>query len=369
MAFGAEAPALVAAAGSPSHVIGSGRRRRGPRFLCGERTATAVNSLRFCAAFLLFCFASGTEFASAQHWPDQFLGEYQIADARSGSMGGTPAIGGDVTIHGQGAGAVLTGTCSGCEDGCPACVDPLWLSISADFLWLGRSRVLDDVPFDVKAGVQGNIAFGDPEGRAFEMGYFGVSDQPGDVVFDAGGNTFYLAYESHLHNVDLNYRLDPYWRITTLFGFRWIHQAETFEIQDVATPTNMSIDEVRNDLVGAQIGFKMPLWDRGGWFRAEVLCKAGAYHNEMNLRSDFRIGGASLYGTSNFNTVSYAGEVHLSAVWQIHRNLLFRTEYVGLWLTDVATVADNLDVALGTSPWLLDQVNYHGGNLGIEMRW
>ena len=308
--------------------------------------------------------ASAAALFRVKHWPDQFR-PVRIADSRSESAGG-PAVDSSGEYAADAFGG---GTCHGCTDGCSLCCDPQWLSISADLIWLGRSRVEDDVPFDVKAGVQGSIAFGDPEGRALEMGYFGVVDQPGDVIFVSGADTFHLGYESHLHNVDFNYRLDPYWRITPLVGFRWIHQAETYQVEDVATPTSMSIDEVRNDLIGAQLGFKMPLWDRGGWFRAELLCKAGAYHNEMNLRSDFRIAGASLYGTSNFNTVSYAGEVHLSAVWQVHRHLLFRTGYVGLWLTDVAAAADNLNVALGSAPWQLGQVNYHGGQLGLEMRW
>jgi len=323
---------------------------------------------RFSTAILVIALAAWAEYASAQHWPEQVTEHYRVAEANGGSLEGR-SLGASGPIVSYGDGAGLAGECQGCDVGCPECVDPLWLAVSADFVWLGRSRVLDDLPFDVKGGVRGEVAFGRPDGRAFEMGYLGVVDQPGDIVFESGGDTFYLVYESHLHNVDLNYRLNPRWGITPLLGFRWIHQAETFEIEDASTPTSMSFDELRNDLIGAQLGFKVPLWDRGGWFRAEMLMKAGVYHNEMNLRSDFQIGGAALSGSRNFNTVSYAGEVQLSAVWQINRHLLFRTGYVGLWLTDVAAVADNLDVALGTSPWLLDSVNYHGGQLGIELRW
>jgi len=201
---------------------------------------------------------------------------------------------------------------------------------------------------------------------------------------------------SSLQSAEINFREPLGWGATTfLVGFRWFQWREnwamTDQFENPENPSTTGTDNWRtncmNNLYGGQIGLDSVLWNRGqGGMRLEGLVKAGAYYNAANQSSAYDYlsyqGGAPIFGFSRAITVNgpagtaFTGEVGLTGVVPLRRNLDLRVGYFGLWLSGLAQPTRQLsgqtlnqfDPPSGTLT-TNGSVVLQGVSLGLEGRW
>ena len=206
----------------------------------------------------------------------------------------------------------------------------------------------------------------------------------------AGGlNAASVRLTSALQSAELNRRWC--WGSCTQFlaGFRWLQWQETAAITDayaVGTPDfgqDVYTTGCSNNLFGGQIGVDTPLWQPSKSFRLEGLVKTGAYYNSANQSSSYQnfVGGAPFESNSvsvanSPATCSFAGELGLTGVVSMTRNLDFRIGYFGLWLTSIAQPTNQLSgqVLVPAAPahgslTTNGNVVLQGLSLGLEGRW
>ena len=197
-----------------------------------------------------------------------------------------------------------------------------------------------------------------------------------------------------LQSAEINFREPLGWGSTRfLAGFRWLQWWETWSMVDQFTapndPTITGTDNWRNNclnnLYGGQIGLDSMLWNSGKGFRLEGLVKAGAYYNAASQTSAYDYVTVAPFSFSNGITVNspancaFVGEVGLTGVVPLRKNLDLRCGYFGLWLSGLAqptrqlsgqtiTQAQSVAPAIGsltTNGGLILQ----GVSLGLEGRW
>ena len=177
-----------------------------------------------------------------------------------------------------------------------------------------------------------------------------------------------------------------------LLGFRWLQWREAFRSRhyiDPLDPTVTGTDFYRttslNNLYGGQIGLDSMLWNSGKGLRLEGLVKAGAYYNAAVQSSGYYYVNTapfqSPYATVTVNhppTCSFMGEVGLTGVMPLRKNLDLRCGYVGMWLTGLAQPTRQLSgqslipTAVNTPQGSLTtngSVILQGVSLGLEGRW
>ena len=194
---------------------------------------------------------------------------------------------------------------------------------------------------------------------------------------------------SSLQSAELNRRWG--WGSCTQFlaGFRWLQWQETAAITDaygVGTPDfgeDVYTTGCSNNLFGGQIGLDSLLWQPSKHFRLEGLVKAGAYFNSANQSSSYQnfVGGAppdtlSVSVARSPATCAFAGELGLTGVVPITRNLDVRVGYFGLWLTSLAQPTNQLSgqaLVPGAPTYgsltTNGNVVLQGLSLGLEGRW
>lgn len=201
---------------------------------------------------------------------------------------------------------------------------------------------------------------------------------------------------SSLQTAEINFREPLGWGATRfLAGFRWFQWRENWQMEDqFEDPTNPTVTGTdywrtnsMNNLFGGQIGLESVLWNRGqGGVRLESLVKAGAYYNAANQSSAYDYqssqGGVPIFGFSRAVTVNgpagaaFSGEVGLTGVMPLRRNLDLRVGYFGLWLQGLAQPTRQLsgqtlnqfDPPSGTLT-TNGGVVLQGVSLGLEGRW
>jgi len=197
-----------------------------------------------------------------------------------------------------------------------------------------------------------------------------------------------------LQSAEINLREPLGWGATRfLVGFRWLQWRETFSLTDSYSdpmdPTVTGTDSWKtsclNNLYGGQIGLDSMLWNSGKGMRLEGLVKAGAYYNAANQSSGYSYVNTapfqSPYATITVNspaTCSFVGEVGLTTVVPIRRNLDLRCGYFGMWLGNLAQptqqlsgqtlIPNTVDPRQGTLTTNGSLV-LQGVSLGLEGRW
>jgi hypothetical protein len=286
-------------------------------------------------------------------------------------------------------------------------------SLSADMLWLGRSKarlqpaILADVSgnavplvdvrdllFNVEAGIRMESALRFPNGHWLDAGYSGIFDQTaaGSITVEAsqiaglnsvfypfmgttqGSSLSYAAeYQSDLHSLETNWGCWDESRIRPFAGIRWIRLAETYDITETTTPTSGATCDLANDLIGGQIGFHVGLWDQGDWFRVDSSFRAGVFQDRMDLYADVHNASGPLSVLDrSFTSTAYAGEIRVTAVLQFCSCASFQFGYTGLWLADVGLApnqVDNFNLGTGQGTVDLAGVSYQGGHIGVELTW
>jgi len=201
---------------------------------------------------------------------------------------------------------------------------------------------------------------------------------------------------SSLQTAEINFREPIGWGATRLLaGFRWFQWRENWQMidqfEDPSDPTITGTDNWRtnclNNLYGGQIGLDSVLWNKGqGGMRLDGLVKAGAYYNAANQSSAYDYmsyqGGAPIFGFSRAITVNgpagaaFSGEVGLTGVVPLRRNLDLRVGYFGLWLQGLAQPTRQLSgQTLNQFAAPSGTITTNGGvvlqgiSLGLEGRW
>jgi hypothetical protein len=292
---------------------------------------------------------------------------------------------------------------------------PWWQpqSFTGQMMWLGRSRssdeallltrgdqdpgtliithtpavFLSDLNFPAEIGARASVLFGTFGSFQTELSYLGMFDQQGAVRFSEAiaetGVVFFdgilipmapditQTYESDLHTAEWNVWCDDGWRVQGLIGARWFQQSEQLEQLETFDEDDRALTQIRNDLIGAQVGFRTYLFERG-YLSVLAIGKGGVYRNSVRLAADLQNGGAQLAAIEQTDdTTSYAGELDISAVWQITPYFNFHVGYTGLWLTNVALIGDQLNefTTAGTGSFDYEGIAYQGGHLGLTLAW
>ena len=123
---------------------------------------------------------------------------------------------------------------------------------------------------------------------------------------------------------------------------------------------------------GFQIGLDSTLWDNDRWLRFDGRAKAGIYHNEVDVASAQNNSGS---GQSSGEQAAFVGELGLTAVYDIHRDLSFRAGYQALFVDGVSLAADqsqNTSNLAINGPATIDidrgSVFFQGLHVGLEYR-
>jgi hypothetical protein len=191
---------------------------------------------------------------------------------------------------------------------------------------------------------------------------------------------------SRLQSFELNRHHCIGQHLRFLAGFRWIEWQEQFTLQGTSAPAAGSVTDFYqtncfNDLYGGQIGLDANLLAMP-WIRLDGLVKAGAYYNNAVQSSQYSTTNPNNPGTAtvavNESPLSgaFAGEVGLTGVMPITRNLDFRLGYFGLWLSGIAQPTQQLSgQQLTPGQPVAGTINANGGvlvqgvSLGLEGRW
>jgi hypothetical protein len=133
-------------------------------------------------------------------------------------------------------------------------------------------------------------------------------------------------------------------------GFRWIEWNEQFSISTIdnlAAITDFYQTGCINDLYGGQIGLDANLLNTS-YVRFDGVVKAGAYYNNAVQSSIYTTndplnpGSASVAVGDSPASGAFAGEVGLTAVVSVTRNIDVRLGYFGLWLSGIAQPTQQL---------------------------
>ena len=220
------------------------------------------------------------------------------------------------------------------------------------------------------------------DGFAYALAPPGIFGNNDSQPFDSGKATLIAQLQSAEFNRHLAYGPNVRW----LAGFRWVQWHERFTLEDslndgVNAITDVYQNACTNDLYGGQIGVDARLFSLGS-FRVDSLVKAGAYYNNAVQTSTYTTddpanpGIASVTVGQSPASCSFVGEVGVTGVMPLARNLDFRFGYLGLWLTGLAQPTQQLSgqqvtPALPTTGTLTANGGtlLQGVTLGLEGRW
>ena len=188
-----------------------------------------------------------------------------------------------------------------------------------------------------------------------------------------------------LQSFELNGRMTVLPMMQLIGGFRWFQWGETFQ-SNASTAGAPAFDTIGinciNDLYGYQIGFDSLLLSTN-WLRVEGLMKGGAYYNRARQATSVVVplppdppytAGATVGG----DTASFVGELGITGVMPISRNLDFRVGYLALWvqgLTQPTNVYRTSPIDTSTVPFAAPALDMTGSTvlqgltMGLEGRW
>ena len=126
---------------------------------------------------------------------------------------------------------------------------------------------------------------------------------------------------------------------------RWLQWNESLQMRDAfsAPPppapvteqgTDRYLTNCFNNLWGGQIGIDSVLLGAAGMTRVEGLVKGGAYYNNAVARTTASVQGVDPYSVRAATPcgAAFVGELGMTCVVPLRRNLDFRVGYLALWL-------------------------------------
>jgi hypothetical protein len=223
-------------------------------------------------------------------------------------------------------------------------------------------------------------------GDALEATYFRAANFRSQTVLPTVANGYTPAFMplpttydsvsanlgSALQSFELNGRMTVSPAIQLLGGFRWFQWQENLQMIGTSSGVQDQFSTLcMNDLYGYQIGFDSLLLQTN-WLRLEGLMKGGAYYNNSRqiTTAETYLGPYSTRADTP-KGAAFVGEVGLTGVMPITRNIDFRVGYLGLWLQGLAqptNQSQSLDPAAATLNTTGTAV-VQGITLGMEGRW
>ncbi len=182
---------------------------------------------------------------------------------------------------------------------------------------------------------------------------------------------------SSLQSFELNGRMTVLPILQLLGGFRWFEWNESMQLVGSSSTFVPPIRDVVNtscinSLYGYQIGFDSLVLSTN-WLRLEGLMKGGAYFNNAVQTTTANTGFGPYSNRVNTpHAASFLGEVGLTGVVPITRNLDLRVGYLGLWLEGIAQPTLQplaLDPAVPTKLNTTGGVVVQGVTIGLDGRW
>ena len=295
-------------------------------------------------------------------------------------------------------------TC-GLEESICQCV-PVWRPYaSMELIWMNRSQGdprpfiedfatlrieadVADMQYMVKAGFRGTVGIEHASGRAVEIRYFEIRDQP--ALYHAGGfsldymmfNNLSLlgspgitsAMESDLYSGEINGLLRPWGRFRPIIGARWLRLNEQWNVFATPLPTLGDTAKLSNEMFGGQLGFDLCVWESDdSRLRFDTRLLGVLLANDVDLAANRHAGATVLNAFSATDSqFAYGGQIDFTARWQPNRNVALFAGYTGLWLQQVALITDQSDdftLSTGIGAFDYGDVAFHGGHFGVELTW
>src|SRR5690606_12366372 len=122
------------------------------------------------------------------------------------------------------------------------------------------------------------------------------------------------------------------------------------------------------------LGAYFQLWDLAGPLQVYAGMKAGVYGNSASHRFNmYHSAGVSIPSATDGQTTSFAGEIQVTASYQLTSFAAVRFGYQMLWVDRLALSSDELARATflltHDGIGLNGDVFYHGATGGIEFSW
>lgn len=188
-----------------------------------------------------------------------------------------------------------------------------------------------------------------------------------------GGTSFVSDYETTLMSWEVNWRHHFNDRLSVLAGFRSLGIEDTMETvinANVAT----GLYEADNDMLGAQIGAQLSVFDQSNPFQLDVFGKVGVFSNksEAGIREFQGNNFIGEFQSGSVRETNYAAELGFTAGYKVFGNLSLTAGYQLLWVNDLALASNAasgslFNPALLTSNVFRDDVLFHGFNAGLKL--
>lgn len=228
------------------------------------------------------------------------------------------------------------------------------------------------------AGPRFSIFRTDGCGDAIEATYFRVANwRAQNATSDGGAGLFLSNLGSAAQSFELNGRMTIHPLFQLLGGFRWFQWQENLLVNYQPGPVPPVSDSVYlgtiNDLYGYQIGFDSLLLSTN-WMRVEAIMKGGAYYNRNRLASTVSTGLGPIQATVGADSAAFVGELGMTGVIPLSRNIDFRVGYLAFWLDGLAQPTNQFRSGQydPLAPIVVDTTGgtvLQGLTLGLEGRW
>ena len=181
--------------------------------------------------------------------------------------------------------------------------------------------------------------------------------------------------ESDLYSLELN-RVNWGWDlIKTFAGVKFVKFDDSYNVTSsgitpLGDPTSGDFTlDASNTLLGAQIGGEL-FYDVGYRWSASGFGKFGLFANFNDFDTNFNVDDVNFSSENDDVTLSTVIELGVLAHYQIRTNLRFRAGYNAFFISNVASVSDNIGQSAGLFTGAettdSDDVFFHGFNFGLE---
>jgi len=243
-----------------------------------------------------------------------------------------------------------------------------------------------DVGFDAQTGLRVNAVLPSECGCDLLFRYFGLHDMAESGLRDDVGvfyvaynrspttaaSAYFVNYESHLDDAELNVRTRQWRRVAPMVGMRITQLEEVFNIVDSANQASGVFSDVENEMYGVQFGAEVLLCE-GGRSRLESTVKACVYFNDLALTARATdVTGSPIELDRDFSHTAFGGEAQLVWVYQFCHNFSLRLGYEALWLEGVGLAPDqsnNFRIVTNEGSLDVGSAFYQGGYVGFDLMW
>lgn len=207
---------------------------------------------------------------------------------------------------------------------------------------------------------------GVPPGFGIQLGYVGVDSWAAYGQGDAGAGTVQLYdYSSGIHSGEFNFLQDIGRSWTPYCGVRYIQLGEDFSLREV-TPDIHNIANVKNKMIGFQVGVQGELFSFGDYFHIEGFVNGGVYQNTIKRydHSGTISGGTTLASATEDNDIAFLGEASLTSVYSISDCVSLRGGYQFLYVDGIMRAQE----AIIGAGFNTTHLYYHGFHVGVEYK-